>query len=619
VAGAAGTYVVTEVQSGMRYELSVVGLLLAALTGMTNASSAESDEQSGAVIVIPGSACAVVEMAAQELQYYVEKATGVRMPVATEGSVPATATQWYYLGATEAARKAGIDPTGVPRDAFHIRKSGDVVYLVGGDRDGNPLDLATAAGTLLAVYDVIDRYLGVRWLWPGQSGEYVPRRDALRIEDCDSTVLPRFRFCGLRTGREEEIRWMRRMRMHGADGMEYGHSFGAWGDKYFAEHPDWFEMDPQGARHPDKSMCVSNPGLHRRIVENWWARQQSHPGSREIVNVCENDGPGACCCPNCQAWDGPEPPWPRPTPYDNVRCVSRRYARFQMEVLKLAREHDPDAEVTGYAYSNIVFAPTGLQLDKHVIMGYVPDVFFPRTSEQQEWVLRQWLGWEEARASLFLRPNYMLHGYCMPVNWSRQFAEEFQLFANHGMMGTDFDSLTGMWSTMGLPLYVLGRLHVDPSRPVDQILQEYYSSFGPAARHVQAYWDYWERYSFEHIDVFRDGLWQYARYPESAAKRFPLESFAPAEELMAAAKQAASQDRDASARVAFLSTGLQHAKLCVEASIAFAQDGDDEVKQRAAVEKLRAFRETISDPMAVNVSDGNDSCRAREENLGWPE
>ena len=122
-----------------------------------------------------------------------------------------------------------------------------------------------------------------------------------------------------------------------------------------------------------------------------------------------------------------------------------------------------------------------------------------------------------------------------------------------------------------------------------------------------------------HIDVFRDGLWQYARYPESAAKRFPLESFAPAEELMAAAKQAASQDRDASARVAFLSTGLQHAKLCVEASIAFAQAGDDEVKQRAAVEKLRAFRETISDPMAVNVSDGNDSCRAREENLGWPE
>ena len=37
-------------------------------------------------------------------------------------------------------------------------------------------------------------------------------------------------------------------------------------DRHFAEHPDWFEMDPQGVRHPDKSMCVSNPGLHLSLI-----------------------------------------------------------------------------------------------------------------------------------------------------------------------------------------------------------------------------------------------------------------------------------------------------------------------------------------------------------------
>ncbi|NLE59834.1 MAG: hypothetical protein GX616_15895 [Planctomycetes bacterium] len=88
---------------------------------------------------------------------------------------------------------------------------------------------------------------------------------------------------------------------------------------------------------------------------------------------------------------------------------------------------------------------------------------------------------------------------------------------------------------------------------------------------------------------------------------------------MADAEQAASNDRDTAVKVAFLKTGLQHAELCVEASIAFAKAGADEVKQKEAVAKLHAFRKTIADPMAVNLHDGDSSCRGRETNLHWPE
>ena len=376
-------------------------------------------------------------------------------------------------------------------------------------------------------------------------------------------------------------------------------------------------MDANGVRHPGKSMCVSNPGFHRQIVENWWSGRQNRTASRTHVNICENDGPGACCCPNCLAWDGPEPSWPRPTPYDNVRNVSQRYARFEMAVLKLARDHDPAAEVTAYAYSNLTFAPTGVKLDKSVLIGYVPDVFFPRTAEQQDWVLRQGQGWIDAGASLFMRPNYLLHGYCMPVNWARQSAEEFRYLETRGMIGTDFDSLTGMWSTMGLSLYVIGRLHVTPGALVDQILDEYYASFGPASKQVEAYWDYWERYSLEHLDLFKDGLWQYARYPETAYKRFPPESFVPAAKLLDEAERAAARNRSAAEKVAFLRTGLAHAKLCVEASMAFEKAKSDDARWKAAAEKLRAFRAMITDPMAVNLSDGDSSCMGRETNLGW--
>ncbi len=496
-----------------------------------------------------------------------------------------------------------------------------MVFLVGSDGAGDPNDtgLQTRTGTLFAVYDVLDSDLGVRWLWPGVSGEFVPKREALQIKDRDEVVLPRFRFCGMRTSRTVEAQWMRRMRMHWNDGMNYGHAFPEWGKKYFAEHPGWFEMDKDGVRHPDKSMCVSNPGFQKQIVENWWDNHQEHPDSKGILNICENDCPGGCCCPSCLAWDGPEAPWPKPTPYDNVHNVSQRYARFMMAVLQLAQEHDPAIEVVGYAYSNITFAPTGVKLNQHVLMGYVPDVFFPRTAEQQEWVHQQWKGWADAGAAMFLRPNYMLHGYCMPVNWTKQLADDFKFFEQNGMIGTDYDSLTGMWSTMGLSLYVLGRLHVDPEMPLEEILQEYYTSFGPAARQVKAYWEYWERYLEEHMDAHKDGLWCYVRYPENIEKRFPLESFDPAGKIMAEAVQAAQGDSEAAVKVAFLKTGLDHARLCVEASLAFKAAGEDVEKQKAAVEKLLAFRRTITDPMIINQDVGDSSCKAHEVNLNWPE
>ncbi|MBP6964126.1 MAG: hypothetical protein KBC96_06960 [Armatimonadetes bacterium] len=199
--------------------LRLTGLVLVALAA-ANVCPASAGYGRASVIIVPESAPQVVAYAARELQYYVRKSTGVEMPIMTEGSVPKATKERIYLGATEAARKAGIETSALTRDAYRIRKSGDTAYLVGGDRGGDPLSLGTPAGTLFAVYDVLDNDLGARWLWPGTSGEYVPKRLSLRIRDRDETVQPRFRFCGLRTGRAEERQWMRRMRMHDADGID---------------------------------------------------------------------------------------------------------------------------------------------------------------------------------------------------------------------------------------------------------------------------------------------------------------------------------------------------------------------------------------------------------------
>ncbi|MHB1461629.1 MAG: DUF4838 domain-containing protein [Armatimonadota bacterium] len=578
-------------------------------------NQASKPVQVEAVIIIPEAANQVVRRAAHDLQYYAEKATGVKIPIVSEDAIPPDIRRRIYLGPTQAALKAGINPSKLPRDSYQIKSSGDVSYLAGHDRDGDPDSLGTPAGTLFAVYDVLDRDMGVRWLWPGVSGEYIPKRASLMIKERNVTVLPRFRFAGLRTDRPQERMWMRRMHMHDGDNVSYGHSFERWGEMYFKEHPEWFELTKEGKRIPGKSMCVSNPGLHKQIVENWWAANKNNPsGDRPIINICENDGEGLCQCPDCRAWDGPEMPWPRPEPYQAYHNVGRRYARFEMAVLKLARQYDPKAQVVGYAYSNMVFAPSGVKMDKDVLIGYCCDVFMPRKAKDHAWVLQQYMGWANAGASVFLRPNYLLNGYCMPCNWSRQFSDEFQFFVRHGLMGTDFDSLTGMWSTMGLTLYVLGRLHVDPRKPLYEICREYYSAFGPAATQVKAYLEYWESYNQSHLGALADGIFHYYWYPEKVFDRYPPECFRPAEKLIAEAERAASSDTDAAAKVAFLKAGMVHAKLCVEASLAMSKAGDDESKKRAAVERLVAYRKTIADPMVVNV----ERCRDTELKLNWP-
>lgn len=574
--------------------------------------------KASAVIVTPDNPKPSLALAVDELRLHVKKATGVDLQVATEDAVPKAPTGRIYLGRTKAALGAGLDPDKLQRDTYYVRATGDAVFLVGNDGDGAPLNkyFYTSVGTLFAVYEVLDDDLGVRWLWPGDLGTFVPKTRDFSIKPRDEKVEPRFRFCKLRTDRREDLLWMRRMRMHGAEGMIFGHAFGDWAGKYGAEHPDWFEMGEDSARHPGGSMCVSNPGLWKQIVDNWWAAQAS---GKTTVNVCENDINGNCRCPTCLSWDGPEAPKPRPSYYATTHNVSRRYARFASEVLELAQEHDPNAEVTMYSYLNYVYSPSGVTLHPHIIAGFVADVLYPRMKADHEWVKRQWLGWHRTGASMFFRPNYLLQGYAMPMNYTHQYADEWRFCEARGMIGTDFDSLNGEWSTQGPLLYTVGRFHAKPRMPVDKILAEYYSAFGPAAAKVKEYWNYWERYTMNHVQELQDGHTYWFQYPKDAYKRYRIESFGPAEALLQEALKAASKDDVARQRVEFLLEGLNHARLCVIASHAIAEKGGESAEGRAVLEKLREFRKNLKYPFSVNVDYRFFSCVELEKRAGWPQ
>jgi hypothetical protein len=582
-----------------------------------------------ATIVTPDHPSAVVRYAAQELVYHIEKATGATLPVTTEDGTATTAGARIYLGDTAAARAAGVEAKKLPPEVFVLRSRKEGLIIAGNDGAGDPLDNNTSAGTLFGVYEWLQRDAGVRWLWPGELGTYVPKTDRLVISPVETTVAPQFIQRRVRPGltfknshpalgftakaaaayAKDQTVFLRRNRMGHSERMTYGHAFTKWWDQYGAEHPEWFQL-VNGKRGPEKpgarfSMSVSDPGLQQHIVDLWLARGGSDSNGRvSFINAVENDILGLCECDACLAWDGPQPPdkdkfySPNFKVY-GARFVSDRYARFALAVQQRAAKHNPNAVVISYAYFNYFQAPTsGIKLNPHILIGLCPSAgWYPRMDDEHAWYKAQWKGWYDTGARLFFRPNYFLDGYCMPFIFAHQFADDFQDTVRNGIIATDFDALTGQWSTQGPNLYLLMRLHTAPRSDPDALLAEYYSGFGPAAAEVKAYFDYWERYTMDNRplinDVFADRVAiRWRTWAKAAHRVFPPECFPPGEALLAKAAAAAAGDKEACERVAFLQHGLEHAKLSARAAalLTTADPASTPERGKQALEELLAFR-----------------------------
>lgn len=604
------------------------------------------DGKALAVIVTPSRPTRVVAYAAEELARHVEKACGVRLEIVTEDAAKEGAR--ICVGP---CRENGIDASKLEPEAFTLRVTDEAVFIAGDDGGGDPLDTDTRAGTLWGVYEWLDRDLDVRWLWPGELGMHVPKTKTVTAKSCDETIPPRFFQRRLRPGggftsehpalgftseaakkfSDEQAVFLRRHRMGRSYPAGYGHAFTDWWEKDGKTHPEWFQLREGGKRGPTKkngrfSMCVSNTELQSEIVSRWSAKRPTNAKTPGFINACENDILGLCECENCRALDGAAPAdyltfYPPDSKVAGSRFVSDRYAHFWLGVQQFAAKTHPDATVVGYAYFNYFSAPTsGIRLNDRILIGYCPSAgWFPRSNEEHAWMKRQWTGWRETGARLFMRTNHLLDGYCMPFIFAHQFADEFHHAVTQGMVATDYDSLTGHWATQGPNLYTASRLHVHPEATADEVLAEYYAAFGPAAAQVRGYFESWEKFTTDSrektaqaMQTLQASRWR--SWTKAAHVVYPPECFVPAEKWLADAMQAARGDETATARVRFLQLGLEHAKLCARVSaqltLATSTASKDEIKR--AVDELIAFRRANE-----RSGIGNFNHLAWVEDLSW--
>jgi Glycosyl hydrolase family 67 N-terminus len=146
-----------------------------------------ANKQSSCNIVVPEDVSPVVKFAAKELQTFIAKATGVKIPITTQAEKNNYA---IILGDNALSRSFGIDVTRLPRDGFIIKTVGKNIIIAGIDdskRDPTRMlkrgmwDNYYERGTLFGVYDFLERFADCRFFFPGKIGTVVPKRKELII------------------------------------------------------------------------------------------------------------------------------------------------------------------------------------------------------------------------------------------------------------------------------------------------------------------------------------------------------------------------------------------------------------------------------------------------------
>jgi hypothetical protein len=134
-----------------------------------------------ACIVIPATNNEAPRAFALLLSEYIEKSTGARIPIRAE---PADSGHVeIYLGDTLYAKSRALGLEKLDADGFVLAFPEPNRMIIAG---------ASEWGTEFGVYEFLERYLGVRWLFPGDLGEDVPTCTTLTIPAAEVRQEPAF-------------------------------------------------------------------------------------------------------------------------------------------------------------------------------------------------------------------------------------------------------------------------------------------------------------------------------------------------------------------------------------------------------------------------------------------
>ncbi|MCM8768316.1 MAG: DUF4838 domain-containing protein [Candidatus Omnitrophica bacterium] len=170
---------------------------------------------------------------------------------------------------------------------------------------------------LYAVYTFLQKELGVRWLWPGPDGEFVPKKKRYLLPELRFGYQPGFLYrgfhlCGDWREAQSFKEWMARnfinIYRHASSPSEKKYGFySLWSShnarlaqSLFSEHPEYF-AEVKGRRYVE-NICFSHPETERLIAEELANYIRKRPYV-EILSLFPADNQTYCRCDRCNQVD----------------------------------------------------------------------------------------------------------------------------------------------------------------------------------------------------------------------------------------------------------------------------------------------------------------------------
>lgn len=337
---------------GLFVSLLAVGVSIAAWTFVDSTSPSNKRKMPGSVftlvregrlradIVLPAKPRDCERYAADELKHHIDKAFGLSIEIVREGKYkPVKYPYHIFVGATSAAKAVNLPGRQLKKDEWIVKTYGNGLYLIGHDSNIKYGDIGktwnpTIYATIYAAYDFLEKEMGVKWIWPGPTGEVIPKRNHLELVKIDRTGIepleerymfgtvpwgmPKIGFSNEESAKRfyaEQSKFLVRHRSGRRRLTKSGHAFEKWWERFGKTNPEFFNELPGGVRKPASvgpltTLCVSEPGVWKQIAKDWkawWEKDGRSGWFQPWVNCCENDYISLCKCRRCRSWDAPDP------------------------------------------------------------------------------------------------------------------------------------------------------------------------------------------------------------------------------------------------------------------------------------------------------------------------
>jgi len=453
-------------------------------------------------IVFPDEPTVTEKFASEELASYIEKSTGVGIPLIKEGQLVSVSSQPEHLlvvGKCRLTSQAGLQPEKLENEEILLVSKKGNLYLAGGD--SSPLaDPKTrnheSFGTLFAVYEFLERYLGVRWYWPGELGEIVPGKKELILPEVSLRQKPSFDFRAVYgyyaddplISREQSSLWWRRQRLGSSrKGFPGTHAFNEWPERFARTHPEYFALQKDGSRlldanHGGGHICLTNPEVKKQIVADI-LKKFKDPSVR-AANVWPGDSHGlyGCRCVSCEASRDRSAP--------KTGTDSRLVWGLVNEIAKEVGKFYPDRWINGGSYAEFADIPEGMEFQPNVAVT-ICDIGLYWNRKDIEAYKQRITDWKNKVKKIYVWNYYFPSGpgqFVVAAHYINQIWRWCYGKVDGAINELDvgqcrFGGTWPDWPATVLNMYIYFKSLWQVQQDVDKILREYCQDlFGPASR-----------------------------------------------------------------------------------------------------------------------------------------